>query len=179
MSLETLKKLLPPPKNPCKPGDEKGWRLLEHVLGTALPKDYKAFIGTYGTGGIDDFLWFLTPFEADENVNLLKRTQVLRDSYLELQQKHPDYYQHAFFPDEGGLMPWGYTDNGDELYWLTKGEPEEWPIVAYESRSSDYEVYHLTLTDFIAQIVSKEVVCEVFPDDFPAEAPEFISVDVE
>ena len=37
-----------------------------------------------------------------------------------------------------GLLPWGYTDNCDELYWLTDGEPDGWKIVVHESRAPEY-----------------------------------------
>ncbi len=179
MSLESLKSVLTPPTNPLKTGDSKGWAELENVLGSPLPKDYKDFISTYGTGGIDNFLWILTPFVNDENVNYLGRSKVIRDAYLESKQQFPQYFKHNVYPETGGILPWGYTDNGDELYWLTNGAPETWTVVIYETRSSEYHEYSMTMTEFLLQIVSKKLVSDAFPEDFPSENPEFISVDVE
>lgn len=63
-------------------------------------------------------------------------------------------------------MPWGYTDNGDECYWLYTGEELPTKIVIYESRSPENHVYDMTFLEFIYAIVSKEMVCEAFPEDF-------------
>lgn len=125
---------------------------IEAGIGTQLPSDYKHFIGMYGTGGIDDFLWFLTSFVKDENVNFLSKTKVICDSYTESKQNHPEYYKYEVFPNKNGLLPWGYTDNGDILYWLTEGEPEKWFVVVYDSRSENYK-YELTMTEFLSQII--------------------------
>jgi hypothetical protein len=26
------------------------------------------------------------------------------------------------------VLPLGRTDNGDELYWVTDGDPDDWPV---------------------------------------------------
>ena len=179
MSIESLKSILPPPTNPSKTGNSEGWSEVEKVLGSSLPKDYKTFISTYGTGGIDNFIWILTPFVSDENVNFFGRSEIIRDAYLESKQQFPQYYTHNVFPENGGILPWGYTDNGDELYWLTNQEPETWTIIVYESRSSVYHEYPMSMTEFLFRIVSKNLVSDAFPEDFPSENPEFISVVVE
>lgn len=178
MYLEKLKRILPPPSKPFKTGSSEEWDRLEETLGTGLPKDYKEFIGTYGAGGIDHFIWLFTPFVQDENVNFLKRSKVIRDAYLTLREQFPKYYKHKIYPEPGGLLPLGVTDNGDELYWLTEGEPAHWPIVVYETRSSVNYEYPMTVTEFLYKVIAKEMVCEAFPDDFQGEKPEFTSVDL-
>lgn len=179
MSLEKLTSILPPPAKPSKTGDSKGWSELERVLGSTLPMDYKKFISIYGTGGVDNFIWILTPFVFDENVNYLNRSKVMIDAYLEIKRQFPEDYKHNVYPETGGLLPWGYTDNGDELYWLTNGAPENWVVVVYESRMSGYHEYDMTMTEFLSQITSGQLISDAFPEDFPSAKPEFISVDVE
>lgn len=49
----------------CLAKNNAGWSKIETKLGTSLPEDYKNFIKTYGTGGIDNFIWILTPFCLD------------------------------------------------------------------------------------------------------------------
>lgn len=34
------------------------------------------------------------------------------------------------------------------------------------------------MTEFLYKIVTKEIVCDAFPEDFPSNNPKFISVDV-
>lgn len=169
MSLDQLKMVLTPPDNPQNTGDGIGWSELEKALGVTLPEDYKAFISTYGTGEIDEFIWILTPFESDENVNFLARAKAMREAYLESKQQFPTYYHHDFYPATGGILPWGYTDNGDELYWKTNGDPGMWTMIIYESRSSDYHEYPMSLTTFLYEIMSGNLVCDAFPEDFPSE----------
>ncbi len=132
--MDKLIKILPPPKFPQKTGDKEQWGEFFGILGTGLPTDYVKFIETYGTGGIDNFLWILTPFVNDENVNYLGRQKEMMNSYIQSKKSFPQYYKHNVYPSSGGILPWAYTDNGDELYWLTDGKPDEWKIVVYESR---------------------------------------------
>lgn len=177
MSLDRLQSVLKPPVNPSNTGN--GWSELEDALGVSLPQDYKDFINIYGTGGIDQFIWILTPFDLDENVNFLARAEVMREAYLESKQQFPEYYKHCIFPEAGGILPWGYTDNGDELYWKTNEDARMWSIIVYESRSWEYHEYPMSMTEFLFGIVSRNLVCDAFPEDFPSEDFEFISGDAE
>ncbi len=179
MSLINLKNVLEPPVNPSMTDNRTGWSELEAVLGVSLPQDYKDYISTYGTGGIDNFIWILTPFDQDENVNFLIRSEEMREAYLESKQQFPEDFKHCVFPEAGGILPWGYTDNGDELYWKTTEDEKMWTTIIYESRSSQYYEYPMSMTEFLFGILSRNLVCDAFPEDFPSEDPGFISVDVE
>jgi hypothetical protein len=144
-----------------------------------LPDEYKEFISTYGTGGIDNFIWILNPFVLDENFNLMERGKVIREAYLESKQNFPQDFIHDVYPDVGGLLPWAITDNGDEIYWRTDNNPNKWSIVIYGSRSSEYAEYNKSLVEFLYEILTKRLVCSIFPDDFPSEDPQFITIDIE
>lgn len=177
--MNKLIKVLPPPKIPQNSRDKEQWGNVFNILVTELPSDYMKFIETYGTGGIDNFLWVLSPFVENENVNLIQKGKVIRDSYQISKNNFPEYYTHNIYPSVRGLLPWGLTDNGDELYWLTEGKPDEWKIVVYETRASEYHIYPLSMVEFLYKTITKELVCEAFPDDFPSDKVSFISVDVE
>lgn len=174
--MENLLGILSPPASPHNTGDKQAWRDFVSTLGTELPSDYKKFIETYGTGGVDNFIWILTPFVSDENVNFLKRKKDISEAYLQSKQDFPEYYKHDIFPMTGGLIPWAFTDNGDELYWLTEGSPDNWKVVVYETRSSENYTYSLTMTQFMYQILTKDLMCDAFPSDFPSGNPIFKSV---
>lgn len=177
--MNKLIKVLPPPKIPQNSRDKEQWRNVFNILGTELPSDYMKFIDTYGSGGIDNFLWVLSPFVENENINLIQIGKVIRDAYQVSKNSFPEYFTHNVYPSVGGLLPWALTDNGDELYWLTEGKPNEWKIVVYETRSSEYHIYSLSIVEFLYQTITKELVCEAFPEDFPSEKVSFISVNVE
>ncbi|MFC3450510.1 hypothetical protein [Amycolatopsis speibonae] len=48
----------------------------------------------------------------------------------------PEMVPFALWPEPGGLLEWARTGNGDALYWLTEGEPEDWTTVVWNPRDS-------------------------------------------
>lgn len=80
MAINNLITVLTPPSNPSRSEGKQGWLEIEEMIGSQLPTDYKQFIDLYGTGGIDDFLWILTPFVNDENVNLFNKVKIINKS---------------------------------------------------------------------------------------------------
>ncbi len=175
MKIDILKKILQSKRIENDNNDKNNWDMAEVQLQTELPSDYKEFINEYGTGSINNFLWILTPFDEDEYMNLFIRGQEIIKAYTESKINEPEYFEHNVFPIKGGILPWGYTDNGDELYWLTEGNCDEWKIVVYESRSSDFYEYNMGIVQFIYELISKKIICPAFPDDFPGDICEFIN----
>lgn len=146
---------MPPTQSPSKTGSKDEWKQVENVLGV-LPDEYKEFISIYGTGGIDNFIWILTPFVQDENFNLVERGKVIREAYLESKQNFPQDFKHDVYPTVGGLLPWAVTDNGDEIYWRTGNNLNEWSIVIYGSRSFEYVEYNKSVIEFLYEILTKD-----------------------
>lgn len=72
----------------------------------------------------------------------------------------------ALYPEPGGLFPWGLTDNGDRLYWLTEGEPNSWVSIIYESRGPRYDRHAIGCCEFLRRWVAGDLPVAVFPDDF-------------
>lgn len=173
MSLENLKAVLPTPENPFFTGDKSSFKEIEKELGTNLSIDYKQFISTYGIGLIDEFIWVLNPFVRNDNLNLMEKMKDMLEAYTESKNNSPDDFPHQTFPEKGGVLPWGLTENGDELYWLTEGLPEDWKVVVYGSRSSDFIVYPESLTSFLTKVLEKKIVCELFPDEISSGSIEF------
>lgn len=162
---ELLKQVLLKADVPYNCGTEEQWNIFQDEVGIEFPSDYKEIINYYGTGGIDNFLWFLTPFETDKNVNYSFKMSVMLDAYAESKRKFPEYFSYNIFPEENGLLPWGYTDNGDELYWKTASDTDDWEIVVYESRSPEAYHYKMGLAEFLYKLICKEIECYAFPDD--------------
>lgn len=175
---ELLKDILSVPQIVYNVGNEKEWRDFEKNIGIIFPKDYKELIGTYGTGGIGNFIWFLTPFEEDDNINFFKRMKVMLEAYRISKSNFPNYFTYNIYPEKDGLLPWGYTDNGDELYWKTNGSPEKWSIVIYESASPEYHEYKMQLAEFLYKIIIKELICDVFPEDLSEGKVDYVSVEL-
>ena len=174
MSIERLINVLTPPSSPLEIPSEDEWRKFQ-LESTKLPGDYIEFIRKFGTGCIDDFIWIFNPSSKNEDLNLqnqiVKQLDALRGLGF-----GGEPIPFSLFPDRGGLLPFGVTDNGDVLFWKTKGDPSAWSIVIGESRSSNYEEYNLGISDFLAAILAAEIASAIFPTDFPSNYPKFIPI---
>jgi hypothetical protein len=173
MTLERLREIVPPPAQPVEPGQPKGWPRVEAELGTALPGDFKAFTEQYGSGKFDDFLWLFNPFAAGEDGNLLYEKDAVLAAYNETRQRFPDRLPLPPFPEPGGVLPLGRSDNGDELYWRTEGEPASWTVVLLETRAGTQEQHPVPVTGFLAELAGGTLVTEVFPPEI-LERPEHV-----
>lgn len=165
MSLEKLKMILSVPDKIYGAGDISKWKEAEKELGSKFPSDYKEFISTYGTGGVCGFLWIYSPFSSNENLNFFMGSKEDNHAYFTSKQKFPDDFPQSLFPEEGGLLPWGVTDNGDVLNWITSDNPEKWSVLVYDGRSGDAFEYKNSLTEFLYDVLSENITCPLFPDD--------------
>jgi len=166
MSFNDLVNVLPPPITPSENDVDRSWTDIESRLGISLPDDYRKYIRRYGSGCIGAFIWPFNPFSKNENLNLefqvAARTRALRTSKEQFSIVLP----FPLYPQEGGLLPWGATDNGDVLFWLTEGCPNEWSVVINEARAEIYERYQSTMTDFLHNLISARISSEIIPSDF-------------
>jgi hypothetical protein len=163
--LEQLRELLPPPADPVEPGRRDGWAVIEGALGTGLPSDFKAFTELYGSGKVDDFLYLFNPFTTGQDGNLLVEKDRVLEGYRQTRARYPERLPLPAFPDPGGVFPLGRTDNGDELYWVTHGQPDQWPVVLVESRAALQEVYRMSVTGFLAALAANQLSSRVLPED--------------
>ena len=154
---------------PIRQGEFKknAWEEIEKKIGIIFPEDYKRFIDFHGEGGINDFLWILSPFSENENLNSTEKFKVMKDAYISMQSEFPEQFSIDFYNGKTGLFPWGITDNGDELFWNYKGDIVE--IIVYESRYANNMSYIMSMEEFLCGLLSKEIVCPIFPDDFILE----------
>jgi hypothetical protein len=152
--LEALSKVLAPPQPPVEPGNVGAWPSVEKLLGLALPGDYKEFVNRYGSGSISDFLYVHNPFSKNRHGNLIQGASPMLNAYQTSRQTFPKEYQFPVYPDEGGVYPWGSTDNGDELYWVTNGEPDQWPTLIVASRGAAFELLRWSLTELLLRLLT-------------------------
>lgn len=162
MSLSALLTVLPAPQHPSEVPTPETWSDTERQLGQ-LPEDYKAFLGRFGTGTIGDFIGILNPASKNPHLNLLVKGRAILSALIELRDGG-EPCPYPLFPDPGGLLPFGVTDNGDMLLWLTAGEPRRWSVVVNAGREPTYETFECDMTDFVAGILTGRLHCSVFPD---------------
>ena len=129
--LPDLVRLVSPPAEPVD-GDGE-WRRVWTSLGCRLPPDYQELVDVYGLGSFDDLvLW--TPFTGRTWANIVVQARGLLTDYDEVRAIDPTSFPYPLFPEEGGVLPWASTGDGDWLCWLTGDEPDRWPIVEWNSR---------------------------------------------
>jgi hypothetical protein len=166
-SLEELGALLPPPDRPADPGTDAEWELAERELGTRLPNDYKAFIRLYGSGGFDDFLYYFNACSADPVENLPRRALGFLADDRRLRAGSPRV-TWPLFPEPRGWLPWGTTPNGNKLWWVTDGAPEEWKVAVTVYDPIMSVVYDETYTSFLEGVLSRRIHCKLLGSYFPS-----------
>jgi len=115
--------ILTPPAHTV-PFNPAVWPVVEGRLGK-LPETYKDFVNGFGAGSIDNFIWIYIPFVENQNLELLQQIPVHERTLRALKEDHNYWLPFNVEAEPGGLLPFGITDNGDGLYWLMEGDPDE------------------------------------------------------
>lgn len=167
MSLARLKRLVAPPESPAEVGTLQQWQDLERSLGAELPRDYREFVFTYGTGLFAGFYRVHNPFASSQWMALLTSVTRVCDCNRESQKEFPERFPHPYFPEKNGLLPWGNDENGNDYFWLTQGQPDEWQVVEDEVRGDGIKAHPFTMTDFLISILNKTT--EPLASGYPLE----------
>ncbi|GAB1333096.1 SMI1/KNR4 family protein [Streptomyces sennicomposti] len=165
-----LTELLTPPQNTFSAPD---WTAAEAALRTALPADYKELIETYGAGFIDGYLLLLEPDCPNDVYDLLKIT-------AEREEANASLWQYEDKPEEmetagNRLVCWATTDNGEYLYWLVRADddPDSRTIMINSASGEDWERYDMTVTRFLAAVLTGDIRSEILWDRFPLPHHQF------
>ncbi|MFF5922065.1 SMI1/KNR4 family protein [Streptomyces flavochromogenes] len=133
----------PPPVRESSPDD---WAEVESYIGSALPRDFKAFLDAYGTGVISGELVVFHPSGPSP---LLERMRQVHETFGRSWRRDSDEYPFRFHPDPDGLISWGYDYFGDEhFFWPCDPDPDRWKIVT-NSDGVDPEVFDGPFSDFV------------------------------
>lgn len=161
MTIETLIKVVPPPAAPY--GAFSGpWEPIEAELGTGpLPQDYKDFVRIYGSGYFMEFLGIDVPRSVNPNIRFEVQVPLTCATFVNDQD-----LPYPLWPNPGGLVPFGGTDNGDYLFWLPRGPPSDWGVVVWDRGFGRFEALDCDLTDFLAGLATGEILPKEFPEDF-------------
>ena len=160
MSIEALLKAVPLPTQPLSAFDGP-WEPIEAELGVTMPQDYKDLMRLYGYGRFFEFLGINTPVGENFNVRLASQARLICDDFQTMREEVP----YPLWPESGGLLPLGGTDNADRLMWLTRGCPEEWSVVVWGRAFLSFEEFDCDLTSFLAGLATGEIVPRELPDD--------------
>jgi hypothetical protein len=170
--MQKLKSILRPPSAPVEVPSDTILTECEAKLGR-LPDDYKNLLEIYGTGCIDKFIWIFNPAAKNPHLNLLSQIEKQITALRELNATGLEKVTYPMFPEPRGLLPFGITDNGDVLGWITRGKIQNWTVIVAEARSPRYVEADMEMTDFLALVLVGEIKVPFFPEDFPSANPGF------
>jgi hypothetical protein len=163
MTIEALERVIPPPAVPFE-AFSGPWEPIEAELGTALPQDYKDFVRLYGSGYFMEFMGIYVPRSRNPNLRLESRVRTIGE-YLVYDDEPP----YPLWPSLGGLLNFGGTDNGDELFWLARGAPADWKVIVWDRGLFTFEVLECGLSDFLAGLVAGDILPAAFPEMLPCD----------
>lgn len=129
-SLDELQALIGEPAGRQPNHDD--WNEVEQYLGSALPRDFKAFIDAYGTGSISGELVVFHPCGSSPLLERMRRTHrtFAEDRARALNAGEDETVPYPFHPEPGGLISWGYDHSGDEHFFLPcDPDPDRWKVV--------------------------------------------------
>jgi hypothetical protein len=179
-SISRLMHILHPPDEPTRPARADEWADLEADLGIAFPSDFKTYLARYGSGEINAFLLVSSPAFG----NSLTRLQQIIGTRLEIRRAIRDSDWHVppypVFPEEGGVLPWGITRNGDTCFWVTDpaASPNDWPVVVVESKSQEWLDHGGPMTAFLADLLDGTIQVPFFPQGYFGSGGSFVPLDV-
>jgi hypothetical protein len=164
MSVKELCAILSFPDSPVE--NDGAWQKIEDELGISFPDDYKQFIDIFGTAYIGNFIYVLNPFAENRNFNFSEQHIMILEAFREIGSFFGgEKFPYPLYPDKGGLLPWGFSINGDHLFWFAQGEPQEWTIAVDESRGASFETYNDSMSSFLVKLLKKEIQSEILGDN--------------
>jgi hypothetical protein len=156
MAIEELLRVATPPANPVEPGDAARWEDVQRALGIPLPPDYRDFGTLYGTGHFPEMgnLTIANPFA----VGFLPGVQADCASLRGIRGlKTGRNVPYGVFPDQPGWFPLGGDSHGFTLYWVTEGQPTDWPILLAKLHRGAFQQIKMSLTSFLARLAQGQL----------------------
>lgn len=182
--LEALRQLVPPPDDPHL-GDGT-WDELFGQLGTPLPTEYRELMETYGAGIWSSWLILVSPMPSGPLKSpegyyhgLHDFATKSLDIYRDLRKDYPEFQPLAVWPEPGGFLPFADSIDGDELGWLTIGDPDDWPLIVHPRHYDQGPPLTSNLVDTLLEWLRGREAPEAFQvvdgDDDPLEFATFES----
>ncbi len=170
MSVTELSAVVPPPAQPRDVGDLAAWSAVEARVGTRLPTDFREFVFRYGTGVFNDpgrlCVFPRNPLAPDFEARFRADLDWVRQMKALAGEGE---FPYGVFPTAPGLILWADDDNGCMFFWLTEGDPDDWPVLVTPPGGYFWERFDMPMTSFLAQAFSRRLVCG------PWHLPEFFS----
>lgn len=145
--------LVPPPAPPAP----VEWDGVQRALGTLLPRDYRAYVNTYGLGCVGDLYWVLHPYGTPDRLNLGAQWAAARAPQPLLT---PPPYELGT-----ALLPCAVDEDAGILYWHAAGpDPDAWTVVYRDEDGDSWLPYPLGLVPFLHALFTGRLPELGYPD---------------
>lgn len=172
--IDELRAVLPPPAEVRNVPSAEDWSRVETSLGARFPDDFKAFLSTWGQIYVGGFMFPYSPAASTPSASeLASNADYVGSALSTLKAHNPASYSAPVFPEEGGFLAGGRTDNGDFIGWMARGgSPEHWPAAVWGTEARAPEVFEgMGFGDLMLGMVKGETRPKEFPDDLWDDLP--------
>ena len=125
---------------------------LQGEWGVTLPEEYVDFGRAYGDATITDFIFVCGPgtlaWYAENMGPRMERNPSVPGEVL---------------PTEGGMLLWGNTLEGDQLFLVDQGDGR-WTVSAFRRNWADWYESDLTLLEWLRQALTGEIATDWLPE---------------
>ncbi|WP_157358570.1 hypothetical protein [Amycolatopsis sp. ATCC 39116] len=134
------------------------WPAIERSLGLELPAEYKEIAETFPRGEFQGAVKLIRPgdVDGDEDDYLGYFAHRLQDM-REWRNDDPGRFPFPIYPEEGGLLPWGWTSRSALLFWRTTGSWDKWTVVVADPTFEKWVELDQGLCDFLIELVTGRV----------------------
>ncbi len=176
--IDDLIEIIVPPLEPVYSGSMEDFRRFEVSQNISFPTDFKEIITRYGSGTFGSLINLINPFQGRNGESeYVVVEQQIRLNYFDMRSDFPEYNPFEYYPKQYGILPWGTSQNGDELFWyIVDTNPENWQVIIWQSRSQNYWLYPFNLTTFLAGIFTNKVFCPAF--GYMADRQAFVKANI-
>lgn len=134
-------------------GSDIDWAEVEEFHRTPLPRDYKRFITSLGSGSIEGQLDIRAPGIHADPVH----TRVTRLAPHALAEPSVNRWRDPTHATRYGLdlmLLWGEGAQADTLCWLTSDpDPDTWPVAVYARADLAWTIHHCTMSEFLVKLL--------------------------
>ncbi|TXS39916.1 hypothetical protein [Streptomyces sp. OR43] len=122
------------------------WPAAEQALGTRLPGDYKEIVDLFGVGSFDMYVELLIPG--------VRGMDLVQSAGTDGAYVHDLWRPHARFPEPGGLLRWGSSEQEIVFVWQTGApDPDDWPVLVRPDFDA-WERYDCGMGEFLVRLLT-------------------------
>ncbi|MEW1838543.1 hypothetical protein AB0392_11365 [Nonomuraea angiospora] len=147
------------------------WSAVEADLGLRLPGDYKLLMDRYASLMLDRFLGLFIPNPGDTPDMSMRDgiVRTLRDMAPDDDEEQEvvddnnnviEMRRFPHYPDPGGIIPWGSTQNGNLCLWKADGDPDSWKVFVSSDGLFMWR-YNGGILDFLVRANQGRLCCPI------------------